>query len=107
MLSRTAKTVKTAKTVMKATPLKPQPLFSVILIIQSVKVKRGRQKGDGKKNARKFHDKSVPSLQPHFVRGPPPPLPLMSSEVQKRGELAREVRGPEEKTNGRERDALS
>ena len=31
VLSRTAKTVKTAKTVMKATPLKPNPPFSVIL----------------------------------------------------------------------------
>ena len=37
-------------------------------------------------------------LQPHFVRGPPPPLPLMSSEVQKKGELAREVRGSKDKT---------
>ena len=31
----------------------------------------------------------------------------MSSEVQKIGELAREVRGSKDKTNGRERDALS
>ena len=47
-------------------------------------------------------------LQPHFVRGPPArPLPLMSSEVQKKGKLVREVRGPRDKTNGRERDLLS
>ena len=38
---------------------------------------------------------------------PPPPLPLMSSEEQKRGKLVREVGGPKDKTNGRERDALS
>ena len=31
----------------------------------------------------------------------------MSSEVQKRGKLVREVRGPRDKTNGRDRDALS
>ena len=46
-------------------------------------------------------------LQPHFVRGPPRPLSSMSSEVQKRGKLVREVGGPKDKTNGRERDALS
>ena len=39
-------------------------------------------------------------LQPHFVRGPPPPLPWMSSEVQKRGKLVREVRGPKDKPTG-------
>ena len=61
----------------------------------SVKVKRGRQKGDGKKNVRKCHDKSVPfPSSPFSSEAPPPPLPSMSSEVQKRGELAREVKGP-------------
>ena len=74
----------------------------------SVKVKRGRQKGDGKKNVRKCHDKSVPSpSNPILSEGPPRPLPLMFSEVQKRGELVREVRGPKDKTNGRDKDALS
>ena len=42
----------------------------------SVKVKRGRQKGDGKKNVRKCLWQIGPlPLQPHFVRGPPPPGP--------------------------------
>ena len=74
-----------------------------------LKVKRGRQKGDGKKSVRKCHDKSVPfPSNPILSEAPPPrPLPLMSSEVQKRGKLVREVRGPKDKTNGRERDALS
>ena len=58
---------------------------------------RGRQKGDGKKNARKCHDKSVPF----------PSNPILSAEVQKRGKLVREARGPKDKTNGRERDTLS
>ena len=40
MLSRTAKTVKTAKTVMKATPLKPNPPFSVILSCAKISRKR-------------------------------------------------------------------
>ena len=75
----------------------------------SVKVKRGRQKGDGKKNVRKCHDKSVPFPSNPILSEPPPPqpLPLMSSEVQKRGKLVREERGPKDETNGRERDALS
>ena len=142
-----------------------------------MKVKRGRQKGDGKKNVRKCHDKSVPfPSNPILSEGPPAPpilsglqkgaekrcrakivekcrktfwhfltifdvfcparklsksveklfdafwrfltwplsagpfcnpLTFMSSEVQKRGKLVREVRGPKDKTNGRERDALS
>ena len=76
--------------------------------LHSVKVKRGRQKGDGKKNVRKSHDKPVPfPSNPIFVRGPPPPLPLMSSEVQKKGDQLGMVRGSKDKTNGRERDALS
>ena len=65
--------------------------------------KRGREE---KRQKMSWQTGPLP-LEPHFVRGRPPPLPLMSSEVQERGELAREVRGPKEKTNGRERDALS
>ena len=50
-----------------------------------------------------------PSLQPLFLSEAPPPrpLPLMSSEVYVRGKLVREVRVCKDKTNGRERDALS
>ena len=73
-----------------------------------MKVKRGCQQGDGKKNVRKCHDKPVPfPSTPILSEAPPPPLPLMSSEVQKKRELAREVRGSKDKTNGHERDALS
>ena len=75
----------------------------------SLKVKRGRQKGDpdGKKNVRKCHDKPVPFPPTPFCPRPlTPPLPLMSSKVQKRGKLARQVRGSKGRTNGRERDAL-
>ena len=83
------------------------PVLTVIFC-QSVKVKRGRQKGDGKKNVRKCHHKSAPfPSNPILSEAPPLPLPLMSSEVQKRGKLVREVRGLKDKTNGRERDALS
>ena len=58
----------------------------------SVKVKRGRQKRDGKKNVRKCHDKPVPfPSNPILSEAPPAPLPLMSSKVQEKGELAREV----------------
>ena len=72
---------------------------------RSVKVKRGRQKGDGKKSVRKYHDKPLPfPSNPILSEALPAPLPLMSSEVQKGGKLVREVRGPKDKTNGRERD---
>ena len=74
---------------------------------KSVKVKKGRQKGDWKKNVRKCHDKSVPFPSNPILSEALPAPPLMSSEVQKRGKLVREVRGPKDKTNGRERDALS
>ena len=57
---------------------------------------RWRSKGDAKKGTGRKTSENVminrsPSPQPHFVRGPPPPLPWMSSEVQKRGKLVREV----------------
>ena len=68
---------------------------------------KGTPKGDGKKNVRKCHDKSVPFPSNPILSEAPRPLPLMSYEVHKRGELVREVRGPKDKTNGRERDALS
>ena len=78
-------------------------------MVFSVKVKTGRQKGDGKKNVRKCHDKSVPFPSNPIFSEPPPPRPSHScpSEVQKRGKLVREVRGPKDKTSGRERDPLS
>ena len=69
---------------------------------------KGRQKGDGKKKRQKMSWQTGPlPLQPDFVRGPPPPRPLMSSEAQRKGELARDIRGSKDRTNGRERDALS
>ena len=55
------------------------------------------------------HNPAIPFVSPlvipdtSFTGG----HPLMSSEVQKRGKLVREVRGPKDKTNRRERDALS
>ena len=76
--------------------------------IFSVKVKKGTPKRGREEKRQKMSWQTGPlPLQPHFVRGPPPPLPWMSSEAQKRGELAREVRGSKDKTNGCERDALS
>ena len=43
-------------------------------LLISVKVKRGRQKGDGKKSVRKCHDKSVPfPSNPILSEAPPPP----------------------------------
>ena len=73
-----------------------------------------RSKGDAKKGTgRKTSDDVMTSRSPspptRFCQRPPPPrpLPLMSSEVQKRGKLVREIMGPKVKTNGRARDALS
>ena len=41
---------------------------------ESVKVKRERQKGDGKKNVRQCHDKSVPfPSNPILPEAPPAP----------------------------------
>ena len=69
--------------------------------------KRDAKRGREEKRQKMSWQTGPFPLQPHFVRGPPPPLPLMFSEVQKKGELAREVRGSKDKTNGRERDAPS
>ena len=73
---------------------------------------RWRSEGDAKKGTGRKRQKMswrtdpLP-LQAFFLRGPPLPLPLMSSQVHKTWKLAREVRGSKDKTNGRERDALS
>ena len=69
------------------------------------------QKGTPKRGWEEKRQKTSWQIGPlplQFCQSPPPrPLRLMSSEVQKRGKLVREVRGPKDKTNGRERDALS
>ena len=71
-----------------AAPTKSQPESSLnlwknraeiatdIAVIRSVKVKRGRQEGDGKKDVRKCHDRSVPCPSNLILsEAPPPPLP--------------------------------
>ena len=69
---------------------------------------RWRSKGESKKNVGNCRGKPVPfPSNPILSEAPPGPSPFMSSEVQKRGKLVREVRSPKDKTNGRERDALS
>ena len=50
----------------------------------SVKVKRGRRKGDGKKNARKYHDKSVPFPSNPILSEAPPPGPSCLLKYRKR-----------------------
>ena len=84
-------------------------VYALFGFLTSVKVKRGRHKrGREEKRQKMSWQIGLLPLQQHFHRGPPhAPLPLMSSEVQKRGKLVREVRGPKDKTNGHERDALS
>ena len=63
-------------------------------------------KGTGRKTSENVMTNRSPSLPTPFCqRRPPPPLPWMSSEVQKKRELAKEVRGPKDKTNGHERGA--
>ena len=70
--------------------------------------KRGRQKGDGKKTSENVMTNRSPSPPTPFCQRPPtPPLPSMSSGLQKRGKLVGEVRGSKDKTNGRDRNALS
>ena len=74
----------------------------------SVKVKRGRQKGDGKKNVRKCHDKPVPSPPTPFCQRPPRcPSHQCPLKYRKEGNWLWRKRDSKDKTNGRERDALS
>ena len=55
-------------------PTRSQPVARKGQALFAVKVKRGRQKGDGKKNVRNCHDKSVPfTSNPILSEAPPSP----------------------------------
>ena len=57
------------------------------------------KKGTGRKTSANVMTNRFPSPPtPFYQNPPPPPLPLMSSEAQKRGKLVREVTGPKDKT---------
>ena len=65
---------------------------------------RRRSKGDAKKGTGRKTSENVmtnrfPCPPTPFCQRPPP-LPCMSSEVQKRGKLVRELRGPKDKPMG-------